>query len=498
MRCCPRITIPAAFEDCLSIPEQIAWLYAHKEVYLTAGANIEIERDGDSATIIANGEGFSPTVSVEEIPGGHRITITDGTGAHTFNVMDGTDGTDGTNGTDGTDGTNGTNGADGTSVIVKSTVPVLGGVEVTLTDVEGGVETDHTFFLANGPQGATGPQGLQGIQGIRGETGAQGPAGVSPTLSAEPISGGHRVTMTDAQGTTTFDVMDDENAAAATVTVGSTTTSAAGGNASVTNSGTSSDAVLDFVIPRGPQGPQGIQGIQGEQGVQGPQGETGATGETGPGVAAGGTAGQVLAKVDGTDYNTEWIDPPEGGGNKLLCLKCNDNAGGNESNYTRGVYNGRMYTTPKSDVTVFGGTLNTYVRHTVKTYQGFNGTTGTQVINAVTPINATATLTFSGSGSFDSSYQVRIRWTPNDSMGWCVIDEDGTVMPTENMTHKPTTGYGFAIIKITSGGNTEVITAPALFNFSSGNLDFALEAIALGGRTYASGDMYEISFYGIG
>lgn len=35
---------------------------------------------------------------------------------------------------------------------------------------------------------------------------------------------------------------------------------------------------------------------------------------SGQGVPAGGTAGQVLSKVDGTDYNTEWIDAPSGGG----------------------------------------------------------------------------------------------------------------------------------------------------------------------------------------
>jgi hypothetical protein len=40
----------------------------------------------------------------------------------------------------------------------------------------------------------------------------------------------------------------------------------------------------------------------------GPQGPPGEPGATGPGVAAGGTAGQMLVKVDGTDYNTEWID----------------------------------------------------------------------------------------------------------------------------------------------------------------------------------------------
>lgn len=37
----------------------------------------------------------------------------------------------------------------------------------------------------------------------------------------------------------------------------------------------------------------------------------GPEGPPGQGVPAGGTAGQVLAKVDGTDYNTEWADPAE-------------------------------------------------------------------------------------------------------------------------------------------------------------------------------------------
>ena len=36
----------------------------------------------------------------------------------------------------------------------------------------------------------------------------------------------------------------------------------------------------------------------------------GATGATGAGVPIGGTAGQVLSKIDGTDYNTQWSDLP--------------------------------------------------------------------------------------------------------------------------------------------------------------------------------------------
>jgi hypothetical protein len=51
--------------------------------------------------------------------------------------------------------------------------------------------------------------------------------------------------------------------AAATVDVGTTTTGAAGTNASVTNSGTTSAAILDFTIPRGENGTDGTPGADG-------------------------------------------------------------------------------------------------------------------------------------------------------------------------------------------------------------------------------------------
>ena len=69
---------------------------------------------------------------------------------------------------------------------------------------------------AKGAAGAQGPQGVQGLQGL------QGPAGN-----------------------------------AATITIGSVTTSAPGTSANVTNSGTSSAAVLDFVLPKGKDGADG-------------------------------------------------------------------------------------------------------------------------------------------------------------------------------------------------------------------------------------------------
>ncbi len=42
--------------------------------------------------------------------------------------------------------------------------------------------------------------------------------------------------------------------------------------------------------------------------ANGAPGPTGPTGATGPGVPIGGDAGDILAKIDGTDYNTEWIE----------------------------------------------------------------------------------------------------------------------------------------------------------------------------------------------
>ncbi len=48
-------------------------------------------------------------------------------------------------------------------------------------------------------------------------------------------------------------------------------------------------------------------GTPGPQGPAGPQGSSGPAGPAGPGVPAGGTAGQYLQKIDGTNYNTDWV-----------------------------------------------------------------------------------------------------------------------------------------------------------------------------------------------
>ena len=72
-----------------------------------------------------------------------------------------------------------------------------------------------------------------------------------------------------------------------------------------------STAVLNGTSPIKLDSEQGTQGPPGRQGDPGTKGDKGDDGE---GVAVGGTAGQLLAKIDATNFNTHWIDAPAGGG----------------------------------------------------------------------------------------------------------------------------------------------------------------------------------------
>ena len=69
----------------------------------------------------------------------------------------------------------------------------------------------------------------------------------------------------------------------------------------------------------GPTGPAGGGsgggvGPTGPAGPAGPAGSAGPVGANGQGVPVGGAAGQVLSKIDGTNYNTQWVTPSAGGG----------------------------------------------------------------------------------------------------------------------------------------------------------------------------------------
>lgn len=144
------------------------------------------------------------------------------------------------------------------------------------------------------------PRGLQGIQGIQGTTGATGATGATGPTGPQGDKG-------DKGDTGNTGATGSQGIQGETGPKGDKGDTGDTGDTGPTGATGSTGAKGD-TGDQGPTGATGSQGIQGIQGIQGEVGATGATGATGAGVAAGGTEGQVLLKVDGTDYNTVWAD----------------------------------------------------------------------------------------------------------------------------------------------------------------------------------------------
>ena len=142
----------------------------------------------------AGENGFSPTVSVTEITGGHRVPITDAHGPKSFDVADGKDGTGGSGGS-GADGEDGgyyqpTVSADGDLSWSASKAGMPAVATVNIRGPEGkqgetGPEGPKGDKGDTGPQGERGSQREQGPQGIQGPEGPQGPAGSDATVTVD-------------------------------------------------------------------------------------------------------------------------------------------------------------------------------------------------------------------------------------------------------------------------------------------------------------------------
>lgn len=163
---------------------------------------------------------------------------------------------------------------------ISSQVPIKTGTAQQVTNVSDVLTGPRG---PRGPKGETGPQGPAGPQGPQGETGPQGPQGDTGPQGPQGETGPEGPQ--GPQGET------GATGQSANISIGTVTTLSSGSNATVVNSGTSMDAVLDFGIPQGPQGetgasgPQGPKGDTGDVGPQGPKGDTGPQGpkgETGP------------------------------------------------------------------------------------------------------------------------------------------------------------------------------------------------------------------------
>ena len=122
-------------------------------------------------------------------------------------------------------------------------------VQNQTTDKLKKIEDDFQAYVENVKQG---PKGDKGDTGERGETGPQGEQG--PTGPQGPKGD------TGEQG---IQGPKGDNGVTPTVSVGTVNTVSSSTPASVTNSGSGSNVVLDFNIPQGEQGSQGEQGPAG-------------------------------------------------------------------------------------------------------------------------------------------------------------------------------------------------------------------------------------------
>ena len=139
------------------------------------------------------------------------------------------------------------------------------------------------------------------------------------------------------------DYADSGVDAGVSLSIGTTSTLTPGSDATVTNSGTATDPILNFGIPAGVAGQNGQDGADGEDGADGvsptvtigtitgghsvtitdadhPTGQTFNVmdGTNGQGVPASGTTGQVLTKASNADYDTTWTTPSGGSGGHTI------------------------------------------------------------------------------------------------------------------------------------------------------------------------------------
>lgn len=154
------------------------WLTTLTELTAQTETNAQAAQEAAEKAQIASET--TPTVTVEQMPTGAKITITDSAGTVTTatlaNGQNGTDGKDGKDGKDGADGKDGSPGAQGPK----------------------GDKGDTGLTGPQGPKGDTGEQGPKGDtgatgpQGEKGETGATGPQG--PKGDAGPAGSDASVT----------------------------------------------------------------------------------------------------------------------------------------------------------------------------------------------------------------------------------------------------------------------------------------------------------------
>lgn len=190
-------------------------------------------------------------------------------------------------------GRDGAVGHDGVSPTFE-TEQIEGGYRLTITDAEGA----HTVDLMDGEDGTD---------------------GVSPTIGTSEITGGHRLTITDKNGTSTVDVMDGQTGQ--TGRTGATGADGYSPTATVTKSGstatisiTDKNGTTTATVSDGAAGTTDYTGMTNKPQINSVtlSGDKSLSDLGIHGVPSGGAEDQVLAKNSGTDYDLKWVNQSGG------------------------------------------------------------------------------------------------------------------------------------------------------------------------------------------
>ena len=167
-------------------------------------------------------------------------------------------------------GATGANGADGTAATVQVGTTTTGAPGTNASVTNAGTESNAVLNFVI-PAGATGAAGVAGtaatVQVGTTTTGTPGTNASVTNTGTESNAVLNFVIPAGATGANGADGATGADGTAATVQVGTTTTGAPGTSASVTNTGTESNAVLNFVIPAGATGANGADGATGADGT---------------------------------------------------------------------------------------------------------------------------------------------------------------------------------------------------------------------------------------
>ena len=161
-------------------------------------------------------------------------------------------------------------GGEGSTVTVRVASTITGdpGTNAKVENIGTDQNVVLKFTIPRGNDGEDGQDGQDGESStITIGTVTTGEAGSDASVTNSGTESAAVLDFVIPRGNTGASGNDGQDGAAATISVGTVTTGAAGSNASVTNSGTENAAVFDFVIPRGADGTNGSDGSDGEDGA---------------------------------------------------------------------------------------------------------------------------------------------------------------------------------------------------------------------------------------